>query len=292
MSQMMKICFHLILRTSWNPMVIGTTQFTPRTFWNCPRPTPLLAPFSVTISFVSHFFFITYYFSGHYAKKRRRSLHSRDEELFSDPDHIEVRESSAFSHHNLMADQETTEDGHTPRSTRSRQRSQYLDPLDIAEGRGQRYRNLSEGPSLDPAVYAAVRKVVGEIKLESSKSPILDALVYCALKGWGMRLTKNEGDDIRITVDDFQEYYRCSAVICSKEHPTEDQSARIKALRRWFPDFPAKQDEAIMLNQPFEVQVMRTASKDNKPRKLREIISRMTAVVAAEKRNNKRPREE
>lgn len=187
---------------------------------------------------------------------------------------------------------ETVDDQPGRSHRHNKNRPLYLDALDIAEGRGQRYRNPSDGPSLDPETFASVKQLVGDFRLDTSKSPILDALIYCALKGWGMRLTKNEGDDIRITVDDFQQYYRCSAVICSKEHPTEDQAARIKALRRWFPDFPAKQDEAITYNQPFEVQVQRPASKDNKPRKLREIITRMKAIIAAEnKRGSKRPRE-
>jgi hypothetical protein len=187
--------------------------------------------------------------------------------------------------------EETVDDHHNLRKPLVTTRYGYMDPLDIAEGRGNRYRNIS-GNVLDPESQAVAKEIVGDIRLETSKSPILDALVYCALKGWGMRIVKNEGDDIRIHVDDFQKYYSCSAVICSKEHPTEDQSSRIKALRRWFPDFPAKQDEVIVLNRPFEVHVQRPASKDNKPKKMRDIIKRMQAFMTSESRGLKRQRED
>jgi len=192
----------------------------------------------------------------------------------------------------VVDEQPPQEQPQTPQRPRRRtSRLPYVDPLDVAEGRTGRYRSLSSG-AIDPETMAMAKEIVGDTRLETSKSPILDALVYCALKGWGVRITKNEGDDIRITVDDFQKYYACSAAICSKEHPTEDQSSRIKALRRWFPDFPAKQDEAIMLNLPFEVQVQKPVSKDNKPKKLRDIIRRMSAFIATENRGVKRRRED
>lgn len=83
-------------------------------------------------------------------------------------------------------------------------------------------------------------------KLPVSKSPIMDALCYCALQGWGLRVIRNIRArppalaHVAFLVDDFERYYRISAQICSKQNPTEDIGARVKALRRWFTNFPSK----------------------------------------------------
>lgn len=85
-------------------------------------------------------------------------------------------------------------------------------------------------------------------KLPVSKSPIMDALCYCALQGWGLRVVQNKRStlssaaEVVFLVEDFDRYYRISRSICSKQNPTEDIGARVKALRRWFSDFPTKRD--------------------------------------------------
>lgn len=91
-------------------------------------------------------------------------------------------------------------------------------------------------------------------KLGASKSPIMEALVYCALHGWGLQLIKFDQDDIQFRVDDFKLYYEKSALICAKQNPTEAQASRIKALKRWFPDFPCKRDHETLYGT-FTVQV-------------------------------------
>jgi len=40
------------------------------------------------------------------------------------------------------------------------------------------------------------------------------------------------------TITDFNKYWDLSQKICSKPSPTETPVARLKALRRWFADFP------------------------------------------------------
>jgi len=116
------------------------------------------------------------------------------------------------------------------------------------------------------------------LKLPPSKSPIMDALVFCALNNWGIRLAKEEGDDIQFEVTDFKMYYKISSKICAKQNPTEDQGSRIKALKRWFPDFPSRRDRA-MLPSPFTISVSKGCRKDNKPKKMHEIIERNRHVV-------------
>jgi len=57
--------------------------------------------------------------------------------------------------------------------------------------------------------------------------------------GYGLRVVTDDPQLIEFQIDDFNLYYHTSNDVCSKQHPTEDMYARIKALRRWFPDFPS-----------------------------------------------------
>lgn len=127
-----------------------------------------------------------------------------------------------------------------------------------------------------------------QVHLGASKSPIMQALVYCALRGWGLRLVKNEGDDVRFIVDDFAKYYRCSAYICAKQNPTDDQSSRIKALKRWFPDFPTRREHEALFESSFEIHVQK--GKDNKPKKIKMIIDEVRNLIEAENRARARKR--
>jgi len=75
-------------------------------------------------------------------------------------------------------------------------------------------------------------------KLQSSKSPVIDALVYCALMKIGLTLIEDSSSLVQFRIHDFPLYYNKSAGICSKANPTDDVYSRVKALQRWFPDFP------------------------------------------------------
>jgi len=124
-------------------------------------------------------------------------------------------------------------------------------------------------------------KELSKVKLQASKSPIMDALVFCALKRWGIELLEENGDNIRFRVLNFQKYYKCSGIICAKQNPTEDIASRIKALKRWFPDFPTKR--AGNLDDAFEITVQLPNKQDNKPQKLHEIIEKQRKLLGVQK---------
>jgi len=187
----------------------------------------------------------------------------------------------------------------TPRSTKSRYRRVYNADVDsedfIVNSDNDDMDEELSGPTFDEPMRPAAlvltpeeQEELDQVHLGASKSPIMEALVYCALRGWGLHLVKNEPDDIRFRIDDFDKYYRCSAYICSKQNPTDDQSSRIKALKRWFPDFPTRRDHDLLYESAFEVQVQR--GKDNKPKKMRAIIDSMKQLVDAEAKNKARKR--
>lgn len=123
-------------------------------------------------------------------------------------------------------------------------------------------------------------------RLASSKSPIIEALVFCALKGWGIELLSCNQYDISFRVTNFAEYYRMSARICSKQNPTEDEASRIKALKRWFPDFPTRRGRKD-LDGEFVIHVGKGTSVDNKPRKLRNIIDKTRKLVGPSSKQTK-----
>jgi len=124
-------------------------------------------------------------------------------------------------------------------------------------------------------------KELSKVKLQASKSPIMDALVYCALNRWGIELLEENGDNIRFRVLNFQKYYKYSGIICAKQNPTEDIASRIKALKRWFPDFPTKR--AGNLEDAFEITVQLPNKQDNKPQKLHEIIEKQRKLLGVQK---------
>jgi len=79
-------------------------------------------------------------------------------------------------------------------------------------------------------------------KLGTSKSPVIDALVFCALKECGVKVLSESSQLIQFEIDNFEYYYKVSQQVCSKANPTDDMYSRVKALRRWFPDFPSLKD--------------------------------------------------
>jgi len=81
-----------------------------------------------------------------------------------------------------------------------------------------------------------------DFKLPASKTPIMEAMVVCALNNWGLSVVKSCPTEVIFQVSDFDRYYRISRAICSKHRPTEDIGSRVKSLRRWFINFPKKKD--------------------------------------------------
>jgi len=94
-------------------------------------------------------------------------------------------------------------------------------------------------------------------KLPVSKSPIMEAMSYCAIMGWGIELEECKDDprpSVIFRVTDFEKYYHYSSAICSKQNPTEDIGARIKSLKRWFSNFPKKKDRKEKTQFSLEVK--------------------------------------
>jgi len=104
-------------------------------------------------------------------------------------------------------------------------------------------------------------------KLPSSKTPVIDAFLYCSICNWGVCLSPgNEGPTIFI-INDFNVYWDFSQKICSKPSPTETPIARLKALRRWFADFPGiKKIKAVKEGkEPITVKV--------KPERINDVVT-------------------
>jgi len=83
-------------------------------------------------------------------------------------------------------------------------------------------------------------------KLPASRSPVIEAFVVCALNGWGAQVAQYirlvQPAHIVFKVTNFTLLLKTSCAICSKQNQTEDESSRVKALRKWFVKFPKKKD--------------------------------------------------
>jgi hypothetical protein len=106
-------------------------------------------------------------------------------------------------------------------------------------------------------------------KLPSSKTPVIDAFIYCSVCNWGVSITPQPGDRVPslFTITDFNKYWDLSQKICSKPSPTETPVARLKALRRWFADFPGiKKIKAVKEGkEPISIRV--------KPERITDVIT-------------------
>jgi hypothetical protein len=92
-----------------------------------------------------------------------------------------------------------------------------------------------------------ILEIASKFTLPSSKSPIIEAMAFCAVHNWGISIVHNsdsleDGARVVLLVKNFSQYCRFSRLICSKRHPTNNEGARIKALRRWFVKFPKKKE--------------------------------------------------
>jgi len=120
-------------------------------------------------------------------------------------------------------------------------------------------------------------------KLPASKSPIMEAMAYCAIKRWGIEIIQysDSNDDstakVVFRVLDFEQYYKYSCQICSKQNPTEDIGSRVKSLRRWFVNFPKKRDRRE--NPQFILEVKPEVSK-----KVYEMVEKYKCQISVTKR--------
>lgn len=120
-----------------------------------------------------------------------------------------------------------------------------------------------------------------KFKLQSSKSPVVDALFFCALTKQGITLV-DDGEKskmVQFRLHDFNLYYNKSKDICSKAHPTDDVNSRVKALQRWFPDFPSLKE--LQRGIPWVFGLSREKNHVNFG-KLQVILERQRALLRGE----------
>jgi len=123
---------------------------------------------------------------------------------------------------------------------------------------------------------------LGGWKLPASKSPIMEAMAFCAIKRWGIEIIQCQDQTdvapakVVFRVLDFELYYKYSCAICSKQNPTEDIGSRVKSLRRWFVNFPKKRDRRE--NPQFSLEV-----KSDVAKKVFEMIEKYKCQINVKK---------
>lgn len=110
-----------------------------------------------------------------------------------------------------------------------------------------------------------------DITLQVSKTPCLDALVFCLALRLGAYQSKENKLKGEIVVTNATKFLDGIHHFCPKKSQTQNDEARIKALKRWFDGIPAKRKR----NQPFVMRI-----KPNKMNDVRRIIRKMTKFIA------------
>jgi len=99
-------------------------------------------------------------------------------------------------------------------------------------------------------------------KLPPSKTPIIDAIIYCALKGEGISIECRDTSKILFKVTDYEYFYEKQKQVCSKQNPTDDESSRIKTIQKWFKNFPTKKERSKTNQTIFYFSVEKSVSED------------------------------
>jgi hypothetical protein len=136
-------------------------------------------------------------------------------------------------------------------------------------------------PSYDTSTVDCDKEISqSEFKLPASKCPIMEATAFCAIKNWGISVAASSPNEVVFSVTDFDQYYKISRSICSKQHPTEDIGSRVKSLRRWFSSFPKKKERKE--NPHFELRVKQSGAK-----KVHEMIEKNLRLLGIQKLRRK-----
>lgn len=69
----------------------------------------------------------------------------------------------------------------------------------------------------------------------NTRSPVLDAFVYCACKGWGVFTISKEATQTKFLLFDVAFFMTACGAVCNKTNPTTSIANRVKTLRRYFP---------------------------------------------------------
>lgn len=110
-----------------------------------------------------------------------------------------------------------------------------------------------------------------DVTLQVSKTPCLDALVFCLALRFGAYQSKENKLKGEIVVTNATKFLDGIHHFCPKKSQTQNDEARIKALKRWFDGIPAKRRR----NQPFIMRI-----KPNKINDVNRIIKKMSKFVA------------
>ena len=110
--------------------------------------------------------------------------------------------------------------------------------------------------------------------LPRSKMPVIDALVYCALKNLGASIIRNDNRTIEFRVHDWKTLFDNCWKLENKKHPTTDVSHRLKTLKRWFTNVPE-------IKRPLTARTIavKTNTKDNKVAKIRNCIAAIRKTI-------------
>lgn len=108
------------------------------------------------------------------------------------------------------------------------------------------------------------------VVLNVSKTPILDALAFCVAMRLGAYQTNENKQRGEIVVFNASKFLNGIHYFCPKKAQTQNDEARIKALKRWFDGIPAKKKR----NQPFVMKI-----KPNKVRDVEKIMHKMKKFI-------------
>lgn len=78
------------------------------------------------------------------------------------------------------------------------------------------------------------------VTLNTSKTPCLDALAFCVVMRLGAYQTPQNEETGSIIVSNCEKFLGGIHLFCPKKSQTQNDEARIKALKRWFDGIPAK----------------------------------------------------
>jgi len=143
--------------------------------------------------------------------------------------------------------------------------------------------NLDLNPKKRKSMTSTDQTDIDDFKLSPSKTPIIDAIIYCALKEEGITIESRDNTKILFKVTDYEIFYEKQKQVCSKQNPTDDESSRIKTIQRWFKNFPTKKERSKTNQTIFYFSVEKSISED-KFRKIGKIIEKLEAILFVNKR--------
>jgi hypothetical protein len=94
------------------------------------------------------------------------------------------------------------------------------------------------------------------VTLPPSKTPCLDALAFCVVMKLGADMTEEDKEHHTITIFDCDLLLGYIKHFCPKQNQTSNNEARIKALKRWFNNIPAKKRRSEVFKIEMKVRCL------------------------------------